>query len=1387
MTSTVPRTCTELDTNGDRGIILSEPKPLSAFRQSEAYVLLGDAGSGKTTEFQEESEALGGPGVYLSARQFARSHVDSDSVWRDKILFIDGLDEMRAGKTDRMTPLDQIITQLDRLGRPSFRLSCREADWLGTNDRENLATVYPDSQITVLRLDPLDDDAISALLNSHDDIRDAREFIGETRQRGLGAILHNPQTLELLAEAVAQGGEWPDSRQETFEMACRRMTSESNEEHLERVGHLSSEAIMDAAGYLCAIHLLAGTEGYSLTPLLDDPSFPPIDELQDPPGELNHNSPRQALSTRLFTGVVERRASPVHRHIAEFLAGRYLAKLIENGLPVERVMALMTSPSDQRVVTVLRGLSAWLAVYSPTARRRLIDLDPVGVGLYGDIRGFTPHNKRQLLESLAAFAEQGPLFVHERTDGGGDWHRGSTAQAFRSLASAEMTDVIRELLTKPGYESRDHRIIGFVLEVLAVADELELDSLGELTADIESVLDDPSRPADLKVAALDAYLHLGPPAETPTQILMRLLEETHNGVHDDPLDELRGALLSHLYPAHLTPRRIWQFLASPNERDFPRGRFRKFHEENLLESSSDQHVGELLDALHETGPPPLASPTGSVLGVLPVQVLARGLENQGDDVEPARLYNWLSTTSRSLRTQPRAREPLHFIRAWLQARPDTQKDVYLTWLRNQHMKGESNLGSYWSCNALNESAPPTDFGLWCLETAVQLEHSEPPISLALLNQSYLSLQQQSGSQGLSIEDMKERVVGHNTLASRLDELCAPPPPSDELSTFEREMQVRMAEYEDEKRQRQGEWADLLRSREDELRGNRIPPRILNDLAKVYFALFTEVDQDASPLRRIGEFVGGDPILVDAVVAALRGAVRRDDLPEAHETITLSFESKHSFLAFPVLASLELLDAQNPEFVDRCDDSRKRKALAIHYCIPRPLGHTAASSSHDRWLRQDPALVFDVLFQCAVTALRAGETYIPGLNDLDNMARNDLHRDLIHGVRLRLLKAFPVRAPSGQHEMLDRLLGEILRYQDTAMLETLATDKLASSSMTVAQRVRWLAVGAIAAPNRFLEPLREFIGDSEKRTKCLAEFFRNSTGEGYFGNSLLGSPPDPAVLRELIEILGREYGPLSENGFVTLEMGTSDRISNWITLLESNDHILAKQALSDLVDDPQLVKWRHHLSRAWERQHIVLRDAAYSHPSIEQAQRTLDNGLPANAADLATLLNNHLNGIAEDIRGSNSNIWRQYWNEDGDRKPTDSRHEDTCRDALLSKLQQRLPSEVDASPEGRYASDKRADIRVGFGGFNVPIEIKKDFHRDLWNALQEQLVEQYTTDPATSGHGIYVVLWVGGTEISRRPDGKRPTTPDELIELLECDLTPEQTGKISVKVLDVTKP
>ena len=116
-------------------------KTLSSYRakqgaEAKTYVLIGEPGAGKTTTFKSEAAKVGA--IWVPVRKFRTL---DDPEWRGKTLFLDGLDETRAGTTDGRTPLDEVRTKLYRLGCPRFRLSCRWADWLAANDRERLQEV----------------------------------------------------------------------------------------------------------------------------------------------------------------------------------------------------------------------------------------------------------------------------------------------------------------------------------------------------------------------------------------------------------------------------------------------------------------------------------------------------------------------------------------------------------------------------------------------------------------------------------------------------------------------------------------------------------------------------------------------------------------------------------------------------------------------------------------------------------------------------------------------------------------------------------------------------------------------------------------------------------------------------------------------------------------------------------------------------------------------------------------------------------------------------------------------------------------------------------------------------------------------------------------------
>ena len=177
-------------------------------------------------------------------------------------------------------------------------------------------------------------------------------------------------------------------------------------------------------------------------------------------------------------------------------------------------------------------------------------------------------------------------------------------------------------------------------------------------------------------------------------------------------------------------------------------------------------------------------------------------------------------------------------------------------------------------------------------------------------------------------------------------------------------------------------------------------------------------------------------------------------------------------------------------------------------------------------------------------------------------------------------------------------------------------------------------------------------------------------------------------------------------------------------------------------------------------------------------------------DLAALVFDELSEISRKIRDGSTSDWRQYWNVDKYNRPLNPKPEDACRDAILSDLQERLVQfGVDAHPEGVYAEDTRADIRVSFAGFDVPVEIKRSCHEDLWTAMQEQLIAVYTRSPGAAGYGIYLVFWFGDADGYQptKCSGWTPKTGEDVRRKLK-ELVPErERSLISICLVDVSIP
>ena len=340
----------------DRWVSVGEK--LSDFRTAHAYVLLGEPGAGKSTALDEEKKN-DGHAVKVTARRFVRRSLEAHPEWRNAILLIDGLDEVRAKRGNSREPLDTLVCRLEILGNPRFRLSCREDSWLGRSDLRELSSVTDGEEVHVLRLDPLNEQDAQRIVESAG-VPDPDLFYSNATDRGLEVFLQNPLLLAILVKAT-ESGSWPDGRLATFARACETLATETNQEHLDRWDGppFAVEQVVLAAGRLCSLLLLCGNSGWSRRGPGND-ECPALSEAGEQQPILKF-----ALDSRLFEGDAEAGRRPRHRRIAEFLAAGYLDYVIrDRGLPATRVLAWMRGINGM-VVPDLRGVSVWLRRETP--------------------------------------------------------------------------------------------------------------------------------------------------------------------------------------------------------------------------------------------------------------------------------------------------------------------------------------------------------------------------------------------------------------------------------------------------------------------------------------------------------------------------------------------------------------------------------------------------------------------------------------------------------------------------------------------------------------------------------------------------------------------------------------------------------------------------------------------------------------------------------------------------------------------------------------------------------------------------------------------------------------------------------------------------------------
>lgn len=1038
----VPRTCTVSDEKSST----RASRPLADFRDAPAYVLLGDPGAGKTESFKQESAIRGGH--YIRARSFVA--LDPSSELAGKTLFIDGLDEMRAGGSDGRTPLDCIARHLDRLGRPRFRLSCREADWYGDSDSAALLEIAPRGSLAVLHLDPLSEEDVVLLLERKFGIADPAGFVHQADRHGLADLLRNPQTLRLLANAV--GGEaWPTSREATYDLACRQLTRETNPEHRQakRTAAPTTDELLIATSFLCAVHLLAGIAGFALDDDATDDQHVLLRELP----ELHGMPWPAALESNLFQhGDREQQRIPVHRSIAEFLGARHLATLIENrGLPLGRVVALMAG-DDGGIVSDLRGLAAWLAVYSRSARAELIARDPLAVVLYGNVRDFPPEDKRRVLAALKSEAERYANFRFE------DW----TAAPFGSLATPDMVPVFLELLVASSRSDTDMALLDCVLDALVhgpplteLTESLKPVTLAHLETALDAVVRDASYPSHIRHAALRVLL-----SELPrnARSLVALADRVLAGDVEDSDDRILGLLLRELYPQHITPKGILGYLHHlklphhSTSYDF-------FWDYGLVEATPHDDLPLLLDQLIQQSPIQHRVGKRYEFSRMAGSLLARGVEEHGDAVMDHQLYDWLVVGLDEYELPRVDNEYQERIARWLSSRPERYKAILIEGALRCIGKENVPYCLYQITSRLYGAEPPIDIISWYLEQAGIDTHVD--LAQHYFGQAVMQLVHQcKGQSGLTldaIEFMEPWVAAHPEFQAQWEGFTSCP-----INDWRKDHAARNRAWHEERKHRKEDWRQHFRHHLTAIRDGSAHPKILHDLAQVYLIQHLDVEGE-TPQERIADFLGEDRELIEAAYSGFRRSLERNDLPSVTDIIDLETKGHMHFIRQVCLVGIMELYRDDPAAALCLGDDVLRKLLAFQF--------TWGMDEDHAWfvalVKTKPTLAAEILVVYALSLLRKGREHLYGIWQLAN---DDDYAEVARAALPDLLKGFPLRAKNRiLRNVLDPLLKAGLRYLDRPTLDNIISARLTQESMSAAQRVHWLACGLILYPRSYGRP------------------------------------------------------------------------------------------------------------------------------------------------------------------------------------------------------------------------------------------------------------------------------------------------------------------------------
>jgi hypothetical protein len=573
---------------------------------------------------------------------------------------------------------------------------------------------------------------------------------------------------------------------------------------------------------------------------------------------------------------------------------------------------------------------------------------------------------------------------------------------------------------------------------------------------------------------------------------------------------------------------------------------------------------------------------------------------------------------------------------------------------------------------------------------------------------------------------------HPELKACWDEVTAPPKVDWRKEEEERQRQEDLERAERFRKHRE-EFSAL---RAEIVSGNVNGP--LHNLANAYLDRYLDLDHEVSAVARLQEWLGED--LAEAALSGFVAALHRADLPTARMIGEMHAEDKTYDAEAVLICGIAELGRKRQPLTAVAREVLKAALAAWWECpdfnaqkLGGDLGHQLEAAV---FTSDDEILKF--LTEVMEPRIREGHERV---SELYQLSHDERYRGIAGGLALSWLRAYPDAKPTVQRELIDTAV----RFAPHIEIRSFARERAASVLPEHAEfRPFWM--GAL------------FLLDFEFSETVLIAFYSEDPANLWALRRSIsverGEKPWPLSVRQcefIIETFAEKWRaasyPAGSCWGDQHAWNATEFILSAITSLSGDRSKDASDALARLVANQRSSAYRDEIRHARAAQQRLRLDSDYQLPTFSETKAMLAGGLPETIDDLKAFLHDVLDTVQIYLRQGDTTAWKAFWSAS---KPCD---ENTCRDRLLDILRGYLPRAIAANPETRMPDAKRADVGVIYNGLGLPIEIKGQWHADVWNAPSSQLIDLYTKDYRANGRGIYLVLWFGpvsGKEMLRHP-------------------------------------